>query len=199
MQQGTLVLRDVYTYEGQIIGNIAHGKGTFTYSNGSSYEGECVLGKPDGFGKFIYSNGDSYVGFVSMGKQHGIGTYYTSNCVSKGMWRFGHKHGFFVKTSGRQTYNQTYVRDRLVNEILTQYKPVEFLETKRNNPKYNKKREYMSFRGNEKKCFGCHEHSADSAVVDCGHVCMCSDCLSKCSRCPICRIEISKKIRLYIS
>jgi hypothetical protein len=47
--------------------NVAQGKGTYYYADGSVYEGAWVAGKMQGKGLFVYPNGNKYDGdfFVS--------------------------------------------------------------------------------------------------------------------------------------
>lgn len=52
---------------------------------------------------------------------------------------------------------------------------------------------------NEKECVICLERSAKTAIVDCGHQCLCVTCARslKDTTCPMCRIVITHIIRLY--
>jgi hypothetical protein len=52
---------------------------------------------------------------------------------------------------------------------------------------------------NEKECVICLERSAKTAIVDCGHQCLCVTCAreSNSETCPMCRAVITHIIRLY--
>ena len=60
------------SYEGEKQGNWPHGKGRYTYPDGTYYEGEFFKGEFHGSGKIIYPNGD-----------HVIGDWEHGRCVSK--------------------------------------------------------------------------------------------------------------------
>ncbi|XP_041348898.1 mitochondrial ubiquitin ligase activator of nfkb 1-like [Gigantopelta aegis] len=51
-------------------------------------------------------------------------------------------------------------------------------------------------------CIICLSHPRDVIVLDCGHVCMCSNCaqiLPEPKRCPMCRIDVKRFVPLYRS
>ena len=99
------------SYEGEMVNGSRHGKGKYTWNNGSEYEGDWVNGKRCGFGVYrSYSkneeNGTTYLSYIYEGewkdsKQHGYG-------VAKGYKvfpRFGH---VFMKWS----YDGPWVDDK---------------------------------------------------------------------------------------
>jgi hypothetical protein len=49
------------------------------------------------------------------------------------------------------------------------------------------------------ECVVCWERQAIFAVVPCGHVCLCSECLSHQDYCPMCRAQVSSTLRVYFS
>ena len=199
--RGVLILNDNYTYEGEIKMNKPHGDGLFIYANGHTYEGHCLLGKPDGFGVYTYDETTAYEGYFSSGKFHGIGTFENAEQITKGTWRNDRRHGFFIKTT-KATYitvKQLWIKGVLVSETETEYVQPRALFTTKNNPAKKEKIYQVNYRGQEKKCIGCTITSANATNIACGHVCMCYDCLSKCDKCPICRTNMTRIIRLFVS
>ena len=81
-------------YIGQAINGVAHGKGTFIYTNGDKYEGKWKNGKKEGKGISKYINGDTYIGEYKDGKKEGTGTYtYEDGTTYEGDWKNGKKEG----------------------------------------------------------------------------------------------------------
>jgi hypothetical protein len=202
---GFIIYTNNYNYEGNILNNLPHGKGIFYYSNGDKYFGECKIGKPDGFGKYFYNNGDIYKGFFSNGKMNGIGTYESYKYVYKGQWREDKKSGNFIKTNKHKntTYVQRWVDNIKVENKLIQYIQPNALDTYKYNPIYKNKKYQKKYRNTEKnvekKCVACFINSMNATNISCGHISMCYECLSKCDKCPICRINITNIIKLYVS
>lgn len=52
------------------------------------------------------------------------------------------------------------------------------------------------FAPGERSCAVCWSHVADVAL-DCGHVCTCGPCSTKIPKCPLCRRNISRRLRVY--
>jgi len=59
---------------GNFKGELRHGSGKCTWSDGSTYEGDWVDGEMTGKGLFIYSSGDKYEGEFFRNCRHGNGT-----------------------------------------------------------------------------------------------------------------------------
>lgn len=198
---GIILSENNYTYEGTIINNEAHGKGTYLYKNGDKYIGECKYGKPDGFGKYLYKSGSMYLGYFSYGKIHGVGTYEDTNNISKGSWRSDKKHGLFYKTKKDlcKTFMQKWNRGKLIISEEVQYIQPSALITTKQNPKNIPKKYQITYKGVDKKCMACCDKPTNAINDVCGHVTMCYECLCRCDKCPICRAPIRKIIRLFIS
>jgi hypothetical protein len=216
---GFIIFNNNYNYEGGILNDLPHGKGIFYYNNGDKYIGDCKVGKPDGFGKYYYHNGDFYKGFFSNGKMNGIGTYETNKCIYKGSWREDKKSGNFIKTNKQKnnTYLQLWVDNIKTENKIIQYIQPAALETYKYNPAYQNKHQtkhqtkcqnkyqtkyqtkYKNKSNTEKKCVACFDKSMNATNTTCGHISMCYECLSKCDKCPICRVNISQIIKLYVS
>lgn len=198
---GIIILTENYTYEGKIVNKYPHGHGTFQYANGDKYIGNCHIGKPDGYGIYYFSNNSKYTGFFSNGKINGIGTFNDNINVYKGTWRNDKKHGSFYKTiiAKHQTWKQLWMKDKLIATEPTQYLQPSALNTTKVNPIKSPKVYQTSFKGVEKVCMACMERPTNAANTRCGHVVMCYDCLSKCTRCPICRSPIHHILKLFVS
>lgn len=94
-------------YDGDLVGNRAHGTGKFTLSDGSFYEGEWKYGLYFGQGKFIFAAsdgnfaGESYEGEFKSGGYHGKGTYsYANGSTYFGDFVDGVSAGFGKFTQG---------------------------------------------------------------------------------------------------
>lgn len=198
--KGIILQRSNYTYEGDIVDDMAHGKGVFQYANGDTYRGECQFGKPDGYGVYTYKNDSTYTGFFSYGKFNGIGTYEDAKNVYKGTWRFDNKHGTFhcTKKSTHTTYLQKWLKNRMIEGYKTQYIRPEALQTTKKHPHRALKLQ-RPYNGKERQCMGCYNAPTNATSVDCGHVMMCYECLCKCDRCPMCRAPINRILKLFIS
>ncbi len=200
--RGILILSNNYTYEGTIQHNEPHGFGTFNYANGHKYIGYCVLGRPDGFGTYYFSDSLKYTGYFSYGKFHGVGTYESTKTISKGHWRNDKRHGHFLKTNKETctTTKQLWIKDKCKLEESIQYIQPMALQTTKDNPLKRPKLYQVTYKALEKKCIACGDMPMNSSIANCGHVCMCYDCLNKCGdRCPICRGPIDQIVRLYVS
>ena len=112
-------------FEGEIENGLAHGLGTFTWSDGNKYEGEWKNGEINGQGTltltsgnkyegefkdwkyhsrgtFTWSNGDKYEGEFKDGVKHGQGTFTSPGGKSyEGKWQDGNYHGQGTYTFGK--------------------------------------------------------------------------------------------------
>lgn len=195
-----------YSYEGELFlkEELPHGNGTFYYSNGDEYTGEIKCGKPDGFGQLKTKTENSYIihtGYFNMGKMNGIGTLDCDTAIRKGNWRNGMKHGDFIKTNknNQTTYKEFWLKNKLIKSVVIQYRPPETLQTTKRNPKFIKKTNNIYYKGKDKKCAACCEKFTNATNTKCGHIVMCYECLLKCDKCPICRCNIEKIIKLFIA
>ena len=199
--KGIILLKSNYTYEGDIMDGDPHGIGKFEYANGDRYNGACKYGRPDGFGLYTYRSSATYKGFFSYGKIHGVGTFEDVRNIYKGHWRGDKKHGMFYRTNkiDRITYLQKWIKGKLING-----KPIQFIQpialtTTKTNPLKTPKKYQISYKGDNKQCIGCCNNSTNATNSGCGHVVMCTECLSRCKQCPICRAPIVDVIKLFIS
>ena len=70
-----------------------HGKGVFSWPDGTRYTGEYVKGKKQGWGVFLWANGKEFEGTWKNGKQEGYGymRIHSKEEFKKGLWKGG-KH-----------------------------------------------------------------------------------------------------------
>ena len=47
-------------------------------------------------------------------------------------------------------------------------------------------------------CVVCHERAREVAFDPCGHFVCCSECGERVSTCPLCRVTIQGKLRIYV-
>lgn len=190
------------TYSGYILEKMPYGEGKLLFSNGDQYIGSFMLGKFDGFGTYKYTSINSqFTGFFSFDEFHGIGTYEDPLIICKGTWRNGFKHGYFYKTDKftNKTIKQLYFSDMIIAWRKVEYIHPDRLQTVKKNPMLSVKKINKKFKGHVKKCIGCYVNSALCAVINCGHVVMCHDCLTKCVKCPMCRGPINEILQLYVN
>ncbi len=91
------------SYEGEIVKGKPHGKGSFSFHDGSSYKGDFVKGAFTGKGIMIYTvptSGYKYEGDFVAGNRHGKGTYtfpsgncYVGDFVDNDIHGYGTMHG----------------------------------------------------------------------------------------------------------
>jgi len=129
-----------FTYNGEMLHGLAHGKGTMTYTNGDVYEGLFQNGQRHGKGKLtdkdgkviyegdyqgdqrrgngtiIGSNGDIYVGdYVNIRQPHGKGKLTDRDgYVYEGDFQNGDRHGNGKLTdkNGKVLYKGTFLKGR---------------------------------------------------------------------------------------
>ncbi|KAI4296247.1 hypothetical protein L6164_036220 [Bauhinia variegata] len=88
-------------YIGKIKSVLPHGKGKYTWSDGTVYEGDWEEGKRTGKGLIVWPSGASYEGEFSGGYLHGHGTFKTPDgSIYTGTWRMSAQHGI-----GRKEYS----------------------------------------------------------------------------------------------
>ncbi|XP_024959323.1 phosphatidylinositol 4-phosphate 5-kinase 8-like isoform X2 [Cynara cardunculus var. scolymus] len=94
-------------YFGNVKGMIPHGRGKYTWSDGTVYEGSWVEGKMTGVGRITWSSEASYEGDFSGGYLDGFGTLTNPDGSTYiGSWRLNIQHGF-----GRRQYSNSDVYD----------------------------------------------------------------------------------------
>ncbi len=63
-------------YEGSLVDDQFHGKGTFYFANGNKYVGDWINNKRQGYGIMYFADGDRYEGEWMNDKMNGRGIYY---------------------------------------------------------------------------------------------------------------------------
>ncbi|MCH2206272.1 MAG: hypothetical protein MK132_10430 [Lentisphaerales bacterium] len=110
------------SYYGQVLNDIPHGIGRYSYSNGNYYKGSWQSGKFHGKGTYHFSNGDSFEGEWQRGTRQGIGSYKWKNqIILKALWQNGQPSGkafllipdkpkqqLFFKSGRAQSKNKFY-------------------------------------------------------------------------------------------
>lgn len=92
--KGTYVFASGDRYEGEFVDNFFHGQGTQTYANGEVYTGDFQKSVKTGQGSYRYTNGDRYEGGFIDNVFHGKGLQVFSTGDSfEGEFRAGTKQG----------------------------------------------------------------------------------------------------------
>jgi len=75
-------------FTGEHKNGLRHGRGKYTFSNGSTFEGLYENGSPNGYGKETFPNGAKYEGNYLNGRFHGEGKFEQPNGITfKGTFR----------------------------------------------------------------------------------------------------------------
>ncbi len=91
---GTYTFANGDKYEGELLDNFFHGKGTQTYVNGDVYTGDFQRSAKTGQGTYKYANGDKYEGGFLNNILHGKGLQtYKSGDTYEGEYENGNKQG----------------------------------------------------------------------------------------------------------
>lgn len=53
--------------------------------------------------------------------------------------------------------------------------------------------------GDNKLCSICWEREKNCVILECGHMCSCVECTKPLKECPICRQNITRAVRVFIS
>ena len=89
-------------YDGDVVNNVPHGKGKFTYySTSTEYEGDVVQGYFEGQGLLKFGKTGRYEGTFKAHKKEGRGTYYFED----GSVYTGEFHNDLREGKGRMTYS----------------------------------------------------------------------------------------------
>ena len=51
----------------------------------------------------------------------------------------------------------------------------------------------------EKRCKVCRTRNAQVVILPCGHLCCCLQCSTEIQFCPVCKVKVNEKIRVYAS
>ncbi|KAL3538555.1 hypothetical protein ACH5RR_001921 [Cinchona calisaya] len=111
MEAGERSLEKVFpsgdVYVGNFMGQLPHGKGKYTWSDGTVYDGDWEEGKMTGKGRISWPSGTTYKGDFSGNYLHGFGTFTGSDgSLYRGGWRMNSQHGI-----GRKQYQNSDVYD----------------------------------------------------------------------------------------
>jgi len=197
------------------------------YNNGVSYEGECNNGSLDGLG--IYKDKNiCYDGEWKNNKFNGTGILITHDYIYNGTFEDGKKHGGGKLQINNNEYFVEYQNDIEIDRLDYSEKKLEDLNLKINLLETNDKNnlyiikqqedQIMQFNSkikcveNHKKqledqmnCKICFRKQSNIVLQPCNHYVLCEDCeLSirnsvQGKKCPICRKQYSRFIKIYIS
>lgn len=74
---------ELFTYQGDFLNDVFHGKGTKKYLIGTVYAGDFLHGKESGIGEKVFPDGRVYSGQFNNGLPHGFGKLLTDSGVQK--------------------------------------------------------------------------------------------------------------------
>lgn len=190
MNDSNIIITNDYQYTGSTVADIPHIYGTFAFKNKHRYIGNVSFGQPHKYGTYMFTN-SYYQGFFVRGKFHGIGTYEDDTNICKGSWKYGKKHGKFKLTCKltNSTYAQLYKNGVLISEISIIYITPNALKTTEEKTPLRP----------EGKCIICYTLDKNCCNTACGHIVCCTECLSKCKTCPLCRTKIQSVLHIYYS
>ncbi len=95
----------------------AHGRGKFTFKDGTIYVGDFIDGEKSGRGRIEYADGCVYDGEFLEDAPHGTGTYTTKKGIYEGQLVCGHKEGPGKMTfANGDVYEGNFVKDRIEGE-----------------------------------------------------------------------------------
>jgi hypothetical protein len=93
-RQGTKTWPNGDEYQGELLNDVPHGKGTMKHAAGETYICDWVNGVKQGRGKEIHPNGATYEGEFTNDLANGHGTFNSADgTVYKGSWKEDKRHG----------------------------------------------------------------------------------------------------------
>ena len=94
-----------------------HGRGKFTFTDGTIYVGDFIDGEKSGRGRIDYADGYVYDGEFLEDAPHGMGTYTTKKGIYEGQMVFGFKEGLGKMTfANGDVYEGNFIKDRIEGE-----------------------------------------------------------------------------------
>ena len=98
--RGMFTWADGSTYSGQFLENNIEGSGVYQWSDGRKYDGEWKNNKMEGYGVFTWPDGRRYEGEYIDDKKEGNGVFYWPDGRKyEGEWKNGKQHGIGIYTS----------------------------------------------------------------------------------------------------
>jgi hypothetical protein len=95
----------------------AHGRGKFTFPDGTKYVGDFIDGEKSGRGRIEYADGCVYDGEFLEDAPHGMGTYATDKDLYEGQLVYGFKEGLGKMTfANGDVYEGNFIKDRISGE-----------------------------------------------------------------------------------
>lgn len=99
------------TYLGQWLGNLRHGLGEQTWSDGAKFVGQWNRSFAEGHGHFVHADGDIFIGMWQRNMAQGLGSYYSAQGVTtyRGQWAEDCQHGCGVEATAGGRYHGQFV------------------------------------------------------------------------------------------
>lgn len=178
----------IMTYTGDAQSGFANGRGTMVTRNDRlRYDGHWLRGVPHDMGTEVIKSSQGtdeiYEGRFNMGQRHGMGTL-----------NFEER----VEYSAGSVVTRSSLKEKMLAEHLEQ--TCAFLDaTQKQLEDVRLKKEELESTNAPSKCCICIDRDVTSALVPCGHMCMCQTCEAEyirsatsggIIRCPVCRSNI---------
>ncbi|CAD8174233.1 unnamed protein product [Paramecium octaurelia] len=138
--KGTYKFASGNRYEGEWKNHQKHGKGKLYYKNGELYIGDWVENKKCGEGMHFYINGDRYVGEWKDDQRDGAGTLYQADQnIFHGQFRMNKKYGtgYYFNTREKKYYKQHHESDNILDSVQIEEVPTYVLEKFHIKPERN--------------------------------------------------------------
>ncbi|CAD8173903.1 unnamed protein product [Paramecium pentaurelia] len=138
--KGTYKFASGNRYEGQWKNHQKHGKGKLYYKNGELYIGDWVENKKCGEGMHFYINGDRYVGEWKDDQRDGAGTLYQADQnIFHGQFRMNKKYGtgYYFNTREKKYQKQHHDSDNILDSVQIEEVPTFVLEKFHIKPERN--------------------------------------------------------------
>jgi hypothetical protein len=126
--KGIYTWHDGSTYEGDFKNDARNGNGLFHWKNGESYKGDYLEDDRTGQGLYRWPDGSYYEGSFLRGKRHGLGTFHSvDGAVYVGQWFDDLQHGKGKLTNPNKTTIQAIWKN---GKLIAQPSPLPKASTK---------------------------------------------------------------------
>lgn len=115
IKDGSLRYSDGSSYEGERLGALRHGKGTYTRADGATYKGEWRYDVLEGHARAVMPDGQTYDGPWKEGRACGRGrATYQGGAVYEGDFENDGRHGWGIQTFPTgDTYEGEWFQDKI--------------------------------------------------------------------------------------
>jgi hypothetical protein len=126
--KGIYTWHDGSTYEGDFKNDARNGNGLFHWNNGENYKGDYLEDERTGQGLYRWPDGSYYEGSFLRGKRHGLGTFHSADgTVYVGQWFDDLQHGQGKLTNPNKTSIQAIWKN---GKLIAQPSPLPKSSTK---------------------------------------------------------------------